>query len=66
MPTRKISDLFHPDTCQHYDHDPQKHRIYESGLYEHECPSCHSKQIFAVNRPTWLAGQETPYPPHRE
>jgi hypothetical protein len=56
MPTRKILD--HPfkmllKPCNHPEHDPPKHMVFENGLWEHECPACHTKQFFTVNKPTF-------------
>lgn len=50
MPTRKIADQ--PEPCRHPDHNPPTLQLFENGVYEHECPGCHHKQRFTVNRPT--------------
>lgn len=50
MPTRKIADI--PEPCRHPDHNPPNMVVLENGIYEHECPGCHHKQRFHVNRPT--------------
>lgn len=61
MPTRKIRDLaeenckgweLEKDICQHPEHNPPMHRVYEPGVWEHECPGCGKKQIFTVPRIT--------------
>lgn len=46
MPTKKIADL--PGLCTHPDHNPPMHQVFEPGIYEHECPSCHEKTKFIV------------------
>lgn len=51
MPTRKIKewswlDEFKP--CFHPEHNPPNHRVFEPGLYEHECPECGLRQTFRV------------------
>lgn len=48
MPTRKISDDQDTRPCRHPDHDPPNMRVFEPGLYEHECPACHRKTVFRV------------------
>lgn len=57
MPTRKIADLheFKPilQPCLHPKHEPPRHQVYENGIWQHECPGCHSKQIFTVNKPSF-------------
>ncbi len=50
MPTRKIDNI--PPLCHDNEHEPPNMMVFEDGLYEHECPSCHHKQIFRVNKPT--------------
>lgn len=38
MPTRKISDDQDTRPRRHPNHDPPNMRVFEPGLYEHECP----------------------------
>ena len=64
MPTRKIDDPCrggprnpNPKGCLHPEHDPPA-RLFEPGLYEHECPSCEAKIKFRVPEilaRTWTA-----------
>lgn len=49
MPTRKIADLEKP--CMDPEHNPPSHQVFEDGVYEHECPSCHKKTRFTVSKP---------------
>jgi hypothetical protein len=56
MPTRKIADLPLPRVCRDPEHNPPMHMTYENGVYEHECPWCHHKQTFTVNKPTHATG----------
>lgn len=52
MPTRKIRENTLDAICRDPGHYPPMHMAYKPGaLVEHECPSCHQKQIFVVNRP---------------
>ncbi len=52
MPTKKISDL--PQSqCNHPEHNPPMHQVFENGIYEHECPACGKKKTFTVNNPTF-------------
>jgi hypothetical protein len=41
--------------CRHPAHDPPNMIVLEPGTYEHECPSCHAKQIFQVREPPRLS-----------
>lgn len=55
MPTRKIDEPSWADAiryCQHPDHNPPTHRVFEPGEYEHECPNCGKKIRFSVPRVT--------------
>jgi len=52
MPTKKIAEL--PFPCTDLDHDPPKYYTYESGIYEHQCPSCEKKQVFRVTKPVYI------------
>lgn len=47
MPTRKIRDL-EPPHCRHPEHNPPNMRVFEPGVYEHECPACGKTQTFVV------------------
>lgn len=54
MPTKKIEnkDLrFNWDfrECSHPEHNPPSMRVFDPGLYEHECPSCGKKQCFRID-----------------
>jgi hypothetical protein len=51
MPTKKIADFTYP--CLHPEHNPPSMRVFESGIWEHTCPSCGHKQTFTVVRPIW-------------
>lgn len=51
MPTRKIRDLAPEENCRNPDHDPPTHRLFDNGVWEHECPGCHRKIKFTVRRP---------------
>ena len=46
MTTRKIAEPVNP--CTHPEHNPPSMMVFEPGTYEHECPSCHEKQVFEV------------------
>lgn len=48
MPTRRIDEPPHPVTCYDPEHSPPSHRVFQPGLYEHECPSCGKTTIFRV------------------
>lgn len=57
MPTRKIGDLPKlPDgrhkppekPCFHPEHNPPSMKVYQPGVYEHECPACGRKLTFTV------------------
>ncbi len=48
--TRKIAEL--PNACNHPEHNPPMHMVYENGIWEHICPACGNLQIFTVNKPT--------------
>lgn len=46
MPTVKIKK---PEPyCNHPEHNPPSHRVFEPGTYEHTCPACGKKIIFEV------------------
>ena len=51
MPTKKIEEekKKHREACYDPDHSPPTMMVYEPGLYEHECPTCHRKVTFRVN-----------------
>lgn len=51
MPTKKIADKpkWEYKPCLDPDHDPAKYRVYESGVWEHECPTCHRKMQFVID-----------------
>jgi hypothetical protein len=58
MPTRKIADFDQKQICRDPGHNPPTMMLFEPGIYEHECPSCHNKMIFTVPpRPSMYAGQ---------
>ena len=59
MPTRKIADLPEDKTCRHPEHEPPKHMVFPSGVYEHECPACGHKRVF-TSRPGATLGSLTP------
>jgi hypothetical protein len=46
MPTKKIGEL--PKGCSSPAHDPPMHMHFSLGVYEHECPRCHTKVVFTV------------------
>jgi hypothetical protein len=56
MPIRKIADLPLASPCRHPEHNPPALMTYENGVYEHECPWCHHKQRFTVDKPTHATG----------
>lgn len=45
MPTESRG-LFRP--CTHPEHAPPSMRVFEPGVYEHECPACGEKVTFEV------------------
>lgn len=50
--TRKIAD-YNIKICRHSEHNPPMHRVYEPGVYEHECPGCGTIQNFTItSKPT--------------
>ena len=48
MPTKKIANLGRT-VCKHPEHNPPRMRVFEPGLYEHECPACGHKVTFIVH-----------------
>jgi len=52
-PTKKIADLPPDETCMNPEHNPPAHMVYRDGVYEHVCPGCGRKQVFAVRHPRW-------------
>lgn len=58
MPTRKVSDLPKAEGCQHSDHNPPSFRVYEPGVYEHECSGCGRKTRFIVHGVRYSAGTD--------
>lgn len=50
MPTRKVKDIDGWDAkiCRDPDHNPPTMMVYQPGVYEHECPSCHRTFTFVV------------------
>lgn len=55
MPTRKIEEPTSKEwasevyrTCRDPSHDPPSMRVFEPGLYEHECPTCGTITKFRV------------------
>jgi len=63
MPTRKIRDLplehwYTPwPPCQHPEHNPPSHMVFEPGVYEHTCPGC-GRQLEFVVHGTWCSNQQ--------
>lgn len=53
MPTRKLRDL--PMPCRHPEHNPPSHRVFERGVWQHECPACGHTVTFTVSPPTLSA-----------
>ena len=59
MTIRKIADLPKPSEgwkkgpwvppCLHPEHNPPGSICLPPGVYEHECPGCHNKQVFRVD-----------------
>lgn len=52
MPTRKLPDInpmYRIVFCQHPEHWPPGAAALQPGYYEHECPKCNKKTIFAVS-----------------
>lgn len=60
MPTRKIADLPKSLFCNDQDHEPPTMRVFEPGVYEHECPSCGRKTQFVVSRTEVLISDSVP------
>ena len=58
MPTRKIKDFRDDDkkVCRHPEHNPPTMKVFEPGVYEHECPACGNKQIITVPLVRYRAG----------
>lgn len=58
MPTRKLRDLdqitvrVYKPFCYDREHHPPTMQVFENGVYEHECPTCHHKTTFVVCHPT--------------
>lgn len=50
MPTRKIADIGKLENreCYEREHYPPNMMVFSPGVYEHECLSCHHKQVFTV------------------
>lgn len=46
--TRKIAELPKEKKCKDPEHNPATMILRKPGIYEHECPSCHEKQVFTV------------------
>ncbi len=46
MPTKKVEDWAHP--CLNPEHTPPTMQVFSPGRYEHQCPSCGHKTVFAV------------------
>ena len=46
--TRKIVDAL-PRPCQCPEHNPPGMMVFGPGMYEHVCPTCGQKQVFAVD-----------------
>ena len=44
--TIKISEPEYP--CMYPEHNPPSMQVFESGTYEHTCPSCGKVQIFTI------------------
>lgn len=49
--TKMIGDV--PRPCAHPSHNPPGHMVYEPGVYEHTCPGCGKKTVFAVQGVYW-------------
>jgi hypothetical protein len=49
MPTRKIKDISKKEMCLDPEHNPPGMMVWEPGVWEHECPSCHKKQTFRID-----------------
>lgn len=63
MPTRKIADLEAHERCTHPEHNPPRHRVYDSGVWEHTCPACHHVQRFTVRNPVYVHRPLQPWDP---
>lgn len=50
MPTRKIAEayIWKKQICHDREHNPPNMMVFSPGTYEHECPSCHVKQVFTI------------------
>lgn len=52
MPTRKIGELkdspWYSLMCRDPEHNLSTTRVFEEGIYEHECPSCQYKICFTI------------------
>lgn len=49
MSTRKIADIEQP--CRSPEHNTPSHKVFDDGVYEHECPVCGKTQTFTVDSP---------------
>ena len=45
---RKVDDI--KPCCNHPEHNPPGHMVYEPGVYEYICPGCGKVKKFNVNR----------------
>ena len=50
--TRKIKEPPGMIPCNHPQHNPPSHMVFEPGLYEHTCPACGATMQFRVDRIT--------------
>lgn len=62
MPLRRIGDVRETKPCRHPEHNPPMHIVLPDGVYEHECPSCHSRQIFTVEKPRFVTDGKHLFP----
>ena len=46
--TRRVGDLPGGPPCSSPEHNPPAHMVYRPGVYEHVCPKCGHKTIFAA------------------
>jgi phage FluMu protein Com len=55
MATRKIKefDTWNSAICRDRQHNPPGMRVYEPGLWEHECPSCGQITSFVIKPLYW-------------
>lgn len=49
---RKIAELPEKNVCRDREHHPPSMQVFESGIWEHECPTCGYVTKFRVDRPT--------------